>query len=49
MTQKKICKMCGSDNTQTYFNLQKNDWVTECEDCDYWERAKDPIQKENGE
>lgn len=33
----KICKMCGSDNTQTYYDFQKKEMITECEDCKYWE------------
>jgi len=37
----KICKMCGSDNTNTFLDIPSQEWITECENCGYWEYEYD--------
>jgi hypothetical protein len=34
------CEECSSTNVQSYFSLEKNQYITECEDCKYWKSQK---------
>lgn len=35
--------MCGTDNTTTYYSMQKKEFVFECEGCGYWEIIENGI------